>query len=131
MIMAAVLMGAGKLLDKLDPAASRALEHQQSLALDAVASFNPLIFYNRYVCALVPSVEQLNRESRKLDLGHGRSFTPHSEARTDCQYTLPDGTQPAANAPLPTPTVGHWSDGQSGFVVFIVALLDTAWHMIV
>ena len=131
MILAAVLMGASKLLEQLDQPVFAALERQQSQALVAVTGIDPLIFYRRYVCALEPSVETLNRESPRLNLGHGRSFTLHAEARTDCRYQLPDGTEPAPGAPLPPQGVGHWAEGLNGIVMPFVALLDTAWHMIV
>jgi hypothetical protein len=131
MIIAAVLMGASKLLEQLNQPVFAALERQQSLALTAVTSIDPLVFYRRYVCALEPSAEKLNRESPRLSLGHGRFFNPHQEVRTDCRYQLPDGTQPAQGAPLPPPGVGHWAEGLSGIVMPFVALLDTGWHMIV
>ena len=132
MIIAAALMGASKLLEQLNQPVFAALEYEQSLALAAVAGINPPDIFHRYVCALMPSVEQTNREIQAKHPSPRYGFLGHAPLESDCRYQL----SPVKPAPggLPPPVVGHWADGMTsgaGLTNFFVALLDTGWHLVV
>ena len=129
-ILTAVLMGVGALLERLrEHATFDYLARQQSLAVAAVASINPLDMFDRYLCALRPSVEELNRRSRGVSSNPRYAFLGQAPVASDCRYAL-SRAAPAPGNVLPPPVVGHWADGTSGLVQPFLALLDTAWHLI-
>jgi hypothetical protein len=130
LIVTAVMLGISKLTEKLtDQKTFIDLAHQQDLAFAAVADINPLDISRRYLCALGPSVENINRQSQGLTY-KGRVIGGHAPVAGDCRYTL-SRVKPAPGAELPPPVVGHWGDGLNGFVLPFVALLDLAWHLVV
>ena len=131
-VIAAIMMGVGWVLEEtLSAHTFNHLTELQREAFAAVDSVNPFQFKDRFLCALTPSVESMNRHSRY-----------HLPASTDCMYSLsllglssPEevrvGRASDAEMPLPPPVVGHWAEGSPGLVMPFFALLDTGWHLVV
>ena len=132
-IIAAIMMVVGRVMEKLlrRDTFDRLTTVQQD-ALAAVESISPIQFKDRYVCALMPSVEEANRQLQAQSRSATLSYLRASAVSSDCKYTLSE-FPPRSAAPrdsLPAPVVGHWADGMSMVTPFI-ALLDTAWHLII
>ena len=120
-VIAAIMMAVSHVMEKLlrrDTFDRLALVQREALA--AVGSISPIQFKDRYVCALMPSVDGMNRRMRT-----------RADSSSDCKYTLSGMLPSAPGETLPSPVVGHWADGLSGIVSPIVALFDTGWHLIV
>jgi hypothetical protein len=119
--VAAVMLVVGWILDKALSASTFAyLSTAQARALGAVEAINPLQMKDRYLCALTPSFDSMNRSMPRTAF--------QIPVAGDCMYTLAD-TAPSPGAP-PVPVVGHWADGMSGYMIPFVAFLDMAWHMV-
>lgn len=134
-VMAAVMMAVGWLLqDELTAPTYSYLTRVQGEALAAVRGINPLQIKDRFVCAMRPSIESMNRMSAGLAY--------HPPLASDCMYTLSnmprtsghdshsDSTASSAAA-LPPPVVRHWADNSSPMVSAVIAFLDTGWHLVV
>jgi hypothetical protein len=131
-VIAAIMMGVGRVLEeKLSAPTFKHLTDLQLEALAAVDSLDPYQIKGRFLCALTPSVESMNRHSRY-----------HLPASTDCMYSLslrppsssegvPVDRAADAEMSLPPPVVGHWAEGSAGLVMPFLALLDTGWHLVV
>jgi hypothetical protein len=140
-LMAAIMMGIGWVLEhSLSERTFSYLTKAQREAFAAVESINPFQIKDRFVCALRPSVESLNRMySGERYRGMKTGMAPIS---SDCMYTLstlqpailarssPDSSA-AVRAPLPTPVIRHWAENMSAPSNVVVAFLDTAWHLVV
>jgi hypothetical protein len=132
-IIAAIMMVVGRMMEKL--LQRETFDHLatvQQEARAAVESISPIQFKDRYVCALTPSVEESKREIES----HGRGsavYLGDFVVANDCKYTLSEfPARPTASSDsLRAPVVGHWADGLSGLVSPIVALFDTAWHLVI
>lgn len=133
-VIAAIMMVVGRMMERLLKRETfDRLATVQREALAAVESISPIQFKDRYVCALTPSVEQTNRQFEAQRRSSSFSYLEPFAAAGDCKYTLSGIPAPSA-APhenLPAPVVGHWADGLSGIVSPVVALLDTAWHLVI
>ena len=106
-----------------------ALKHQQAAAIAAVGAINPDQIAGRYICALQQSVADTNRKMAALNKDPRYPGLGQRPVREDCMYTLSEA--PHAPGALPAPVVGHWGDGQNAFTLFIAALFDTVWHLVV
>jgi len=137
--MAAVMMGIGWVLEhSLSAHTFSVLTNAQREAFSAVKSINPFQIKDRFVCALFPSVESMNRHA-VIRNGIVIGAAPVS---TDCMYALstlqpvapaaalPDSGS-APKAALPAPVVRHWAENMSAPSNVVVAFLDTAWHLVV
>ena len=129
LIVTAVMLGVSKLTEKLtDEKTFIDLAHQQDLAIAAVAGINPAEIGSRFLCAMTPSMAQMRRKYQPVTY-RGHVFSGPGDVE-DCAYTL-SRAAPAPGAALPPPVVGHWGDGLNTMVVPLIALFDTAWHLLV
>lgn len=119
-IIAAIMLIVGRVMERLlQPETFAHLANVQSDAMGAVRSISPLQFKDRYLCALSPSAGAMNRELRARGRGSPMAVLESADDAHDCKY-----------APSGAAVVGHWADGV-GIVGPFVALVDTAWHLIV
>jgi hypothetical protein len=122
------MLAVGNVLERL--LKTETFEHlaiAQREAMAAVESIRPTQFKDRFVCAITPSADWMNRATPS----QGSSFTYHFSDADDCKYTLSSLPASARSRDLPPPVVGHWADGMNGLVGPFIALIDTAWHLIV
>jgi hypothetical protein len=125
----------------IDKASFMSLAGAQTQALAAVQAINPLMITDRYICALTPSVAEMNRKYKQDHPNAGTFFLGNRPLIFDCAYSLPQRAARTAatsstpvrvdDAVLPPPVVGHWADGLNPLVMPVAAFLDTGWHLIV
>lgn len=131
--IAAIMMGVSRVMEQL--LRRDTFDHLHKAQLDAMAaveSISPVQFKDRYVCALTPSVEVTNRQLQARSRSAALSYSG-SAASSDCKYSLSQfpARSAASRDSLPAPVVGHWADGLNGIVSPVVALFDTAWHLLI
>ncbi len=139
-LLAAAMMVVAKITEEvLSTARVDSLKITQASALAAVSSINPLQIKDRFVCALTPSMEAMNAQTRAYRQQHPSTYLTEAPLSQDCAYTLTDPTLRAQYAAyrtgpvgqLPPPVVGHWIGGDANIMTIFIAFLDTAWHLMV
>ncbi len=137
-VITLVMMVIGRITEKLvNKVELLELDRSQAEAMAAVHGINPLQIKDRFLCAITPSVADMNRKFQATHTEGQAFFLGHQSLAGDCAYTLSRSAQAQTSGAvlqgdaLPPPVVGHWGDGITPIILPVIALLDTGWHLIV